>query len=226
MECISLNHGFSFIWNNKTSFIIRLTYIKEIWLINPTDGCQHSMNEQGIKINQIAKILITDLHIDSMSGLLGVLSSLNLSGRGNSLHIYGPYGLEEYLDLGKKYSHTNFCYMLYIHVLNKGLVVDYSHYRLYVTVKNNFFEFFMIAHEKYGKFLLDKAKKFHVISGPLYGKLKKNLNFILPDGFVLNGYNFTQQTCIGIKIYIIFQKYHFRQSLENSISSYIVIQKL
>jgi len=226
MECISLNHGFSFVWNNKTNFIIRLICIREIWLINPADGCQHSMNSQGVKINQITKVLITNLHIDSISGLLGVLSSLNLSGRIKPLHIYAPVGLEEYLDLGKKYSHTNFCYMLYIHPLNKGLMIDYAYYRLYISIRNNFFEFFLLTREKYGKFLLDRAIRFSIISGPLYGKLKKNLNFILPDGFVLNGYNFTQESYTGLKICLILKKYHLRQYFENSINSDVIIQQL
>lgn len=226
MECISLNYGCSLIWYNKINFIIRLTYLKEIWLINPSDGCQHSMNEQGIKIHQITKIIITNLHIENLAGLLGILSSLSLSGRIDSLHLYGPNGLEEYVDLCKKYSHTNFCYMLYFHILEKGLILDYSHYRLYMILKKNYFEFFIIISERHGKFLLNKAQNFSIISGPLYGKLKQSFNFILPDGFVLNGYNFIQKSYIGSKIYVMLKNYNLRQYCENIIDSYTVIQKL
>ena len=226
MEFVSLNNRFNFLGNSKASFIIKLTHCKDIWLFNCFDGCQHSIVKQGIKINQISKIIITELHIDIISGLLGLLSSLNLSNRNKPLHIYAPKGLSQYIDLGKKYCHTNFCYIIYIHILKGGLIIDHLNYRIYTMLKYHYFEFIIIAHEKYGKFSLNKANDFHVIIGPLYGQLKQGLSFILPDGFVLNGYDFTEVNDIGVKVGVIMSLYHVRPSIEHSLCVNFVQYKI
>lgn len=223
MECISLNYSFNLINCIKKSFILKLNQFKEIWLFNAYDGCQQLILKHDIKINQISKIIITDLRIDVISGLLGILSSLNLSNRNKPLHIYGPLGLVEYIDLCKKYSHTNFCYSIYIHVFVNGLIVDHSHYRIYIIIRSYLYELLILSHEKFGKFNLNKAKEFDLISGPLYGKLKQNLIFILPDGSIVNGKDFTDCNCIGLKKNLFINKFHIRQSVESSKKSKQVV---
>ncbi len=226
MEFINLKYNNCLISYVATSFIIKLIYLKDIWLFNCCDGCQHLIIQEDIKVNQISKIIITDLHTDSVSGLLGLLSSLNLSGRNKPLHLYGPLGLESYIDLGKKYSHTNFCYTIYIHIIKKGLFIDHINYRIYAILKDDYFEFLIVSHEKYGKFSLSKAKKFQIISGPLYGQLKKGFNFILPDGFIVNGINFTNHKLMGIKLVLCIYSYHTRQSIQNSMNSQVLLYKM
>lgn len=223
MQFISLNNGFHTIHHMKMSFIVKLTHLKEIWLFNSFDGCQHLILKYGIKINQISKIIILDLNINNISGLLGILSSLNLSNREKPLHIYGPLGLEEYIDLGKKYSHTNFCYSIFFYVLTSGLIIDHCNYQIYIMIKYHYFELSVFTRIKPGKFELIKAEKFNIISGPLYGKLKKNLHFMLPDGCILDGIFFISNNYIGIKSNLFKDTYHTRQYLENSYDSNILV---
>nr|QCI09048.1 ribonuclease Z [Inkyuleea mariana] len=221
MEIINLTGSYSFI-KQYQSFALKLNNFKDIWLFNCSEACQHSLIRNKIKINQVSKIIITELHIDNISGLLGLLSSLNLISRKKSLHIYAPLGLDQYLELGKKYSCTNFCYSLYFHILTTGLIIEHSHYHLYTFSRYLQFEFIIISKERYGKFNSNKAKTFYLIEGPLYGHLKKGFNFLLPDGFILNGDNFTQDNYLGEKFLFILNKYHTRQSFENSLKSKIL----
>lgn len=226
MECINLNNSVNVIHNISMSFILKLTYLQEIWLFNTFDGCQHIILQQGIKINQISKIIIIDLNIDKIAGLLGILSSLSLINRSKPLHIYGPVGLIEYLDLSKKYSHTNFCYSIYLHILIPGLIVDHFNYQVYIMMKYNSFDLLVYGRSQPGKFNIVKAKKFNILSGPLYGKLKQNLYFLLPDGFILDGSNFINDNHIGAKYNIFKNIYHTRQFFENTIKSNILIYSL
>ena len=226
MEFIHLKYSNYLISYVATSFLIKLISLKDIWLFNCCDGCQHIIIQENIKVNQISKIIITDLYTDSLSGLLGLLSSLNLSGRNKPLHIYGPVGLEAYIDLGKKYSHTNFCYAIHIHIIQKGLFIDHTNYRIYARTHNDHLEFFIILHERNGKFLLSKAQEFQITSGPLYGQLKKGLHFMLPDGLILNGVNFTNSKSVGIKLVLCFYSYHTRQSIQNSTNSKILFCRI
>ena len=131
MEINCLSNSINNFQYSNTSFIIQFFTFKDIWVFNCYEGCQYFIINNQFKINNISKIILTDLHINNMSGLLGLLSSLNLIGRRKCLHIYGPKDLLYYLDLGKKYSHTNFNYIIYIHILTTGLIINYSQYRLY-----------------------------------------------------------------------------------------------
>nr|YP_009395084.1 ribonuclease Z [Bryothamnion seaforthii]ARW63852.1 ribonuclease Z [Bryothamnion seaforthii] len=207
---------------SNISLLIKFPAIKDIWIFNCTEGCQFNIVNQNFKINNLSKIIITDLHIKNISGLLGLLSSLNLIGRVKSLHIYGPHDLKYYLDLGKKYSRTNFNYVVYIHILKTGLVINQQGYRIYSLYKNNYYEFIMIHSEHSGTFFLEYAKKNYLVPGPLYGKLKKGSIFLLPDGFVLNGNNLTSSNLLGDQFCLLTTGFYNRTLLENAIHSRIV----
>lgn len=214
MKIINSTSTFLSLENKDISIAFQLIHLKDIWLFNCSEGCQHYLLKKKIKINQISKIIITDLNIKNISGLLGLLSSLSLTNRKKELDIYGPRGLNFYLELGKKYSKTTYRYNIYFHRLNTGLLIDDNIYQVYTFFKNFQFSFIIITVSKYGKFKLDKAKKFYLKVGPLYGKLKRGLNFLLPDGFIFNGNSFTYHSDLGKKTSLLLSQYHDRQSFE------------
>lgn len=212
-----------FMKQSKTSFIVKLAAFKNIWIFNSIEGCQSNMLDQNFKISNVSKIIIADLHINSISGLLGLLSSLNSIGRVKSLHIYGPINLKYYLDFGKKYSHTNFNYVVYLHVLKTGLIINHDCCRIYSFFYQSRYEFVIVKSEKYGTFYLNKAKKNYLIPGPLYGKLKRGCSFLLPDGFILNGSQLTSKTLLGQQISFFVSSYYKRKLFENSDLARIVL---
>ena len=198
------------------SFLIKLPSVKDTWLFNCTEGSQFDFLNKSLKINNLSKIIIPNLHVLSISGLLGLLSTLNLIGRIKSLHIYAPIELKYYLDLGKKYSKTNFSYVIYIHVLKTGLIINQYGSRIYTTNYYGFYEFFIVQSELCGTFFLDQAKFNHLLPGPLYGKLKKGFTFLMPDGFSLYGYNLTSTSSLGCQICCLFS-YFYRNKNFNSL---------
>ncbi|CCP38056.1 conserved hypothetical plastid protein (plastid) [Chondrus crispus] len=214
MQIINLNRLHPHTRHNKSSFVFDFKYINEIWIFNCHQGCQHTLAHEKIKMNQISKIIITDLNNENISGLLGLLSSLSLIRRNKALHIYCPKNLKKYLELGKKYSQTNFHYSLYLHILKTGLTINSQTYQVYTLINQSKFEFIVISKEKYGKFKLDEAKNFNLVEGPLYGKLKKGFKFLLPDGYILDGNYFTSNNYQGIKVSCFSTKYNKRDSIE------------
>ena len=224
MEINCLNNSIHNIKYSNSSFVVQFLTFKDIWIFNCYEGCQYLITNNNLKINNISKIIMTDLHINNMSGLLGLLSSLNLIGRIKSLHIYGPKDLAHYLDLSKKYSHTNFNYIIYIHILNTGLIINYDQYRVYAFNNNHKYEFLIIQSEQYGKFILDKAQNNYLLPGPLYGELKKGLDFVLPDGVILNGNYFTLlNNLFGNQILFFLDRYYRRINIENNVMSSIIL---
>ena len=210
---------------SSMSVLVKLPSFKDTWIFNCTEGSQFNIANIGFKINNLSKIILTDLHINNVSGLLGLLSSLNLIGRTKSLHLYGPIGLKYYLDLGKKYSRTNFNYIIYFHVLKTGLIVNHYACRIYAICNVNMssFDFVIMKSEQYGTFFLDQARKNHLFPGPLYGKLKKGINFLLPDGFLLNGSNFTSKSVIGVNLKCSNISFYTRKVFENVVNLNILL---
>jgi len=205
------------------SFLIKLPTIKDTWLFNCSEGSQYNLLKQSLKINNLSKIIIPNLHILSISGLLGLLSTLNLTGRIKSLHIYAPIELKYYLDFGKKYSKTNFNYVLYIHALTTGLVVNQYGCRLYSINYYGYYEFHIVQSEQYGTFALDKAKSNNILPGPLYGKLKKGFSFLMPDGFTINGYSLTSSNVVGSELRCLFSSFYRKKVFESIKFSRIIL---
>ena len=108
--------------SSTSSFLIKLSQRGDVWLFNCIESCQHILSIKKIKISQIKKIVITDSSIDHVSGLLGLLSSISLNTMTERIDLFGPDGLQYYIFGGRKYSHTNFRYKLYVHDLSYELI--------------------------------------------------------------------------------------------------------
>nr|YP_009399028.1 ribonuclease Z [Taenioma perpusillum]ARW68425.1 ribonuclease Z [Taenioma perpusillum] len=199
------------------NFIIKFFSSKDIWIFNCFEGCQYFITNNKFRINNISKIIFANMHINNISGLLGLLSSLNLIGRTKSIHIYAPQDLLYYIKLLKKYSHTNFNFSIYVHVLTTGLIINSSTYRVYSFIYKFKCHFIIIEQEKFGTFNIQRAKNNLLIPSPLYNQLKKGSSFILPDGYILNGNNFTCVNILGRKLSFFFDRYCTRINLEKGI---------
>jgi ribonuclease Z len=73
-------------------------------LVDCGEGTQNQIRRFGIKIQKIKHIFISHLHGDHYFGLMGLLSTMSLLGRSESLTIYAPKELEEIIHLQLKAS--------------------------------------------------------------------------------------------------------------------------
>jgi ribonuclease Z len=84
-------------------------------LIDCGEGTQMQLRKYRIRLGKINHILISHLHGDHTFGLFGLLSSFNLLGREETLHIHGPDMLEEMLLDHLKYYQGDLGYDLAFH---------------------------------------------------------------------------------------------------------------
>lgn len=68
-------------------------------LLDCAEGTQLQIRKHGLKIQKIGHILISHLHGDHYFGLVGLLSTMSLLGRTQSICIYGPTELKEIIEL-------------------------------------------------------------------------------------------------------------------------------
>jgi len=72
-----------------------LSYGTEGILFDCGEGTQRQMNIAGINRNKITKILISHWHGDHISGLVGLLQTVNNQESEKTIHLFGPEGTEE-----------------------------------------------------------------------------------------------------------------------------------
>lgn len=90
------------------------------YLIDCGEGTQIQLRRNRIRLQRISAIFISHLHGDHYFGLVGLLNTFHLLGRRKELHVFGPPGLKDILDLQMQYSKTKLCYTLHFTTLEMG----------------------------------------------------------------------------------------------------------
>ena len=88
------------------------------FLIDCGEGTQIQLRKFNCKFSKINHIFISHLHGDHFLGIFGYLSSLNLLGRSNDIHIYAPENLNNLLEVHNSVSGKNFNFNIVFHPLN------------------------------------------------------------------------------------------------------------
>jgi ribonuclease Z len=93
-----------------------LHFLEHHMLIDCGEGAQMQMSKYKIKKSKLDYIFISHIHGDHILGLPGLIFSMNLNGRTNPLHIFGPASLFEILDLFLKSSDTKLHFAIIKHL--------------------------------------------------------------------------------------------------------------
>lgn len=67
---------------------------EKLFMLDCAEGTQMALRRSHINFTHLRAIFLTHLHGDHVFGLIGLLSTLGLLGRLQSLHVYGPQDLQ------------------------------------------------------------------------------------------------------------------------------------
>lgn len=96
-----------------------------LMLIDCGEGTQMQMNLYKIKRSRINHIFISHLHGDHYFGLIGLLNSLALNNRLNTLHIYSPEKLQSIIEIQMMVTGNDFPYRICFHHLSEeGIIFE------------------------------------------------------------------------------------------------------
>lgn len=87
------------------------------FLIDCGEGTQRQMRKYKVGFSKINHIFISHLHGDHFFGLIGLISTFGILNREKELHIYGPKGIQELINLQLKYSKSYVKFNLIFHEL-------------------------------------------------------------------------------------------------------------
>ena len=88
------------------------------FLIDCGEGTQRQMRKYKVGFSKINYIFISHLHGDHFFGLIGLISTFGILNREKELHIFGPKGIKEVINMQLKYSKSYVKYDLIFHELN------------------------------------------------------------------------------------------------------------
>ncbi len=67
----------------------------DTFLFDCGEGCQRQMMKYRISYAKVNSVFFSHLHADHTLGIFGLIQTMNLHGRTEPLHLYGPKGLKE-----------------------------------------------------------------------------------------------------------------------------------
>ncbi|MEO8254718.1 MAG: ribonuclease Z [Flavobacterium sp.] len=151
---------------NPTSQVLEIK--NRLFLIDCGEGTQVQLRKKKLKFSKINHVFISHLHGDHFFGLIGLIATFGLLGRTNDLHIYGPKGIKEIIDLQLKLSNSWTNYKLFFHELeSKGSEIIFEDEKVIVKtipLKHRVYTNGFLFQEKIGerKLNLNAVKYFDI----------------------------------------------------------------
>ena len=160
----------------------------EMILLDCGEGAQTRIMKKGLGFGRLSKIVITHIHGDHLSGLMGLMMTLNLLGHETPIDLYGPPGMPGFFDAMAEHLKLRTKFGLNIYPLEAGVFVRENDYHLEAAPVVHRAPCFAIAlQEKIrpGRFNLERARELGIPEGPLFGKLQHGETITLEDGRVV-----------------------------------------
>ena len=174
----------------------------EILMFDAGEGAQISYLKSGLPWNKKMKIFVTHLHGDHCIGILGLLQTMNLQNRTESVEIFGPDGIDEFIAANIKILNFGLSFPVLISRVNEGLIVDEKDYSVFANDANHgipAFSFRFDEKDRPGKFFPENAKALEIPEGELWRELQMG-NSIEIDGKEILSTQDTGKTRPGRKI--------------------------
>ena len=161
------------------------------FLIDCGEGTQVQLRRAKAKFSKINHIFISHLHGDHCFGLPGLVSSFQLLGRETPLHIYGPKGIKELMEVILKLTETNKGFDLIFHELESKkseLIFEDNRVEVHtIPLKHRIYcNGYLFKEKPKSRHLnIQEIKKCPEIEICDYQNIKNGKDFILKDGYVL-----------------------------------------
>jgi len=159
----------------------------EILMFDAGESAQISYMKSGLGWNKKMRIFVTHLHGDHCVGILGLLQTMSMQKRTESLEIFGPSGIEEFIAANIKVLNFGLSFPVLINVINEEKIIDNEKFVIHTCKANHSitaFSYLIEEKDKPGRFNVEKAKELGIPEGELWNKLQ-NGNEIKHNGLTV-----------------------------------------
>lgn len=166
------------------SVVVQLS--REQLMFDCGENVQRQMMQAKVSFHRKMKVFITHLHGDHVLGLPGLLQTMALMDRKESVQIYGPPRLKDFLVCTKETLNFGLTFPVEIfEILSEGDVCDEEEYRVTTTKTSHAVESYAFAFSEKprpGKFYPKKAVAKGVAEGEMWSKLQHGEEIKLHNG--------------------------------------------
>ncbi|MBC8089994.1 MAG: ribonuclease Z, partial [Phycisphaerae bacterium] len=161
----------------------------ETLLFDCGEGTQRQMMRYGVSF-AFSHLFFTHTHSDHILGLTGLMRTLQLQGRTEPMHLFGPRGsaktLRQCISLGGE----RITFPVEVTELTDGEKVARDDYHLQCFGVDHrgtsAFGYALVEDDRLGRFNPDIARELGIPEGPLWGQIHKGQPITLDDGRVIH----------------------------------------
>ncbi len=160
----------------------------EILMFDAGEASQVSFMKSGLGWNKKMKLFVTHMHGDHCVGILGLLQTMSMQNRTETLEIFGPNGIEEFIGANIKILNFGLSFPVLITTIKEGKIYEDEKFSIYVCKANHSipaFSYLFEEKKKAGRFNLEKAKQLGIPEGKLWSKLQKGYEITI-DGKIIS----------------------------------------
>ncbi len=148
----------------------------EILMFDAGEASQISFMKSGLGWNKKMKLCVTHMHGDHCVGILGLLQTMSMQNRTETLEIFGPNGIEEFIAANIKVLNFRLSFPVLITIIKEGKIFEDEKFSIHVCNANHSitsFSYLVEEKDKPGRFNLDKANQLGIPEGKLWSDLQK-----------------------------------------------------
>ncbi|MCH7877638.1 MAG: ribonuclease Z [Thaumarchaeota archaeon] len=156
----------------------------EIFMFDAGEAAQISYIKSGLGWNKKMKIFVTHLHGDHCVGILGLLQTMSMENRTETLEIFGPTGIDEFIAANIKILNFGLSFSILITIIKEGKILENEKFSIYACKANHSvttFAYLFEEKDKPGRFNVEKAKELGIPEGELWNKLQNGNEIIINE---------------------------------------------
>ena len=171
----------------RNSSCVAIKIGKGVLLLDCGEGTQRQMVAAHIGFSRVKQIFITHLHGDHVLGIPGLLQSMTLQRRDESLDIFGPRGLHAFLQ-GVSNTLGGPAFPVTVHEIGEpGVVLEGHSFNVEVCMGDHRLESWAYAIKEKprpGRFHPEKARSLGIPEGALWKRLQEGEDVEVPGRIV------------------------------------------
>ena len=156
----------------------------EILMFDAGEASQTSFMKSGLGWNKKMKLFVTHMHGDHCVGILGLLQTMSMQNRTETLEIFGPNEIEEFIAVNIKVLNFKLSFPILITTIKEGRIFENEKFTINVCKANHSvtaFSYLVEEKDKPGRFNLDKANQLGIPEGKLWSNLQKGQEITIND---------------------------------------------